>query len=93
MTLTTLHLNPSEKRNPIARKPLLAGLIGAWLAASAVSAAGDNDGDSQPVLTRVSPHAQTVAKVADQLWERAELGYLEQHSSACLLYTSDAADE
>ena len=50
MTLTTLHLNLSERRNPIAGKPLLAGLIGAWLAASAVSAAGANDGASQPVL-------------------------------------------
>ena len=68
MTLTTLHLNLSEKRNPIARKPLLAGLFSAWLTASAVSAAGANVGNSQPVLTRVSPHAQTVAAVADQLW-------------------------
>ena len=91
MTLTTLHLNLSERRNPIAGKPLLAGLFSVWLAASAVSAAGANDGDSQPVLTRVSPHAQTVAAVADQLWERAELGYLEQHSSALLQQTLEAA--
>ena len=91
MTLTTLHLNLSERRNPIAGKPVLAGLIGAWLAASAVSATGANDGDSQPVLPRVRPHAQTVAIVADQLWERAELGYLEQHSSALLQQTLEAA--
>ena len=91
MTLTTPHLKPSERRDPIAGKPLLAGLIGAWLTTSAICAAGNRDGGSQAMLGRVSPHAQTVANVADQLWEWAELGYLEQHSSALLQQTLEAA--
>ena len=91
MTLTTPHLNCSERRNPITGKPLLVGLIGAWLATSAVSAAGDDDSASQVMHARVSPHAQTIATVAGQLWEWAELGYLEQHSSALLQQTLEAA--
>ena len=84
MTLKMPHLTHSLRRNPSAVKPLLAGLLGAWLATHTINVFGDPDRASQTALTRVSPYAQTVTNVADQLWEWAELGYLETQSSALL---------
>ena len=87
MTLTMPHPKISTRRKLSAGKRLLAGLLGASLATHTLSAIGESEGGSERSLTRVSPHAQTVTAVADQLWEWAELGYLETQSSALLQHT------
>ena len=87
MTLTMPHLKISTRCKRSAAKPLLASLFGAWFATLTFSVLGDSEGASERTLTRVSPHAQTVTTVADQLWEWAELGYLETQSSVLLQRT------
>ena len=87
MTSTIHHLKRSNKRHSIAAKPLLATLLSAWFATHTFSAFGDAEGASERTLKRVSPYVQTVITVADQLWEWAELGYLETQSSGLLQST------
>ena len=87
MTMTMPHLTRFDKRPQKAAKPLLAGLLAAWLVTQTVSAVGDSEEATATALKRVNPHAQTVTAVADQLWEWAELGYLETQSSGLLQST------
>lgn len=87
MTLTMPHLQRSDRCHQKAKNPLLAGLLGAWLATHTLMAGADSISGSEKTPSRVSPHAQTVTTVADQLWEWAELGYLETQSSALLKRT------
>jgi aminobenzoyl-glutamate utilization protein B len=56
----------------------------AWIAVYALSASAAGTPLADPALSRLNPHAETVTAVADQLWEWAELGYLEAQSSALL---------
>ena len=87
MALTTLHLHSLGRLPQRGSKPLFVGLLGAWLTTHTLSAFGDTEGPSGATLARVSPHTHTVTSVADQLWEWAELGYLETQSSALLQQT------
>ena len=87
MTLTTLHPNSFGRLPQRGSKPLLVGLLGAWLTTHTLSAFGDTEGASVATLERVSPYTKTVTTVADQLWEWAELGYLETQSSELLQST------
>ena len=87
MTLTMHHLKISTRSKRTDTKSLLAGLISAWLTTQTLSVLGGTEDTSETSLMRVSPHAQTVTTVADQLWEWAELGYLETQSSALLQRT------
>ena len=87
MTLTMPHLKISTRSKRTDTKSLLAGLISAWLTTQTLSVLGGTEDTSETSLMRVSPHAQTVTTVADQLWEWAELGYLETQSSALLQRT------
>ena len=54
MILTMPHLTRSDSRYQKAAKPLLAGLLGAWLTTHTLSALGDSEGASEKILTRVS---------------------------------------
>ena len=87
MTLTIPNLQRSDACHKKAAKPLLAGLLGAWLATHTSVALADSRNGSERTPSRISPHAQTVTTVADKLWEWAELGYLETRSSALLRRT------
>ena len=94
MTLKTPQPTHRPTCNKKAPEHLLTTLLGVWLGMGALSAFGDNTGASQGSISRVKPHAQTVTTVADQLWEWAELGYLEIQSSALLQNTlADAGFE
>ena len=94
MTLKTPQPTLHPPCNKKATGHLLASLLGVWLGMGALSALGDNTGATQGAISRVNPHAQTVTTVADQLWEWAELGYLETQSSALLQNTlADAGFE
>ena len=92
-------LNPPQSThrptcNKKATRHFLTSLLGVWLGIGALSAFGNNTGDSQGPISRVNPHAQTVTTVADKLWEWAELGDLETQSSALLKDTlADAGFE
>ena len=80
--------------NKKATKHLLTSVLGVWLGIGALSAFGNSTGASLGAISRVNPHAHTVTTVADQLWEWAELGYLETQSSALLQNTlADAGFE
>ena len=72
-------------------KSLLVGHGVAWIAVYALSASAAGTPLADPALFRLNPHAETVTAVADQLWEWAELGYLETQSSALLQDTLAAA--
>ena len=87
MTLKTPQPTHRSECNKKATGHLLTSLLGVWLGMGALSAFGNNTGDSQGPISRVNPHTQTVTTVADQLWEWAELGYLETQSSALLQKT------
>jgi aminobenzoyl-glutamate utilization protein B len=63
----------------------------AWIAVHALGASAAGTPLADPALFRLNPHAETVTAVADQLWEWAELGYLETQSSALLQDTLAAA--
>ena len=87
MTLTTPHQTLHLKHRRTAAKTLSAALLGAWLATHTLTALADTKGGSERTLKRVSPHVQTVTNVSEQLWEWAELGYLETQSSGLLQTT------
>ena len=87
MTLTTPHQTLHLKHRRTAAKTLWAALLGAWLATHTLTALADTKGGSERTLKRVSPHVQTVTNVSEQLWEWAELGYLETQSSGLLQTT------
>ncbi len=94
MTLKTPQPTHRSECNKKATVHLLTSLLGVWLGIGALSAFGNNTGDSQGPISRVNPHTQTLTTVADQLWEWAELGYLETQSSALLQNTlADAGFE
>ena len=94
MTLKTPQPTHRPTCNKKAPEHLLTTLLGVWLGMVTLSAFGDNTGASQGSISRIKPHAQTVTTVADQLWEWAELGYLEIQSSALLQNTlADAGFE
>ena len=94
MTPKTPQPTHRSECNKKATVHLLTSLLGVWLGIGALSAFGNNTGDSQGPISRVNPHTQTLTTVADQLWEWAELGYLETQSSALLQNTlADAGFE
>ena len=81
MPRATITPRPSLKSRV---KSLLVGHGVAWIAVYALSASAAGTPLADPALSRLNPHAETVTAVADQLWEWAELGYLEAQSSALL---------
>jgi aminobenzoyl-glutamate utilization protein B len=91
--LTTRHcLAPPNCRRQAPKALQLTGALLALMMGQVLNAdAADDPSSGAVALARVSPHAHTVTAVADQLWEWAELGYLETQSSQLLQNSLAAA--
>ncbi len=87
MTQTMPRQTHAPRCNKTPSRHLLAKVLVTVAATLTLSAFAKDPPASEARHGRISPHAQTVTTVADQLWEWAELGYLETKSSGLLQTT------
>ena len=87
MTHTMSRQTHAPRCNKTPSRHLLAKVLVTVAATLTFSAFATDPPASEARHGRISPHAQTVTTVADQLWEWAELGYLETQSSGLLQTT------
>ena len=87
MTHTMSRQTHAPRCNKTPSRHLLAKVLVTVAATLTLSAFATDPPASEARHGRISPHAQTVTTVADQLWEWAELGYLETQSSGLLQTT------
>ena len=87
MTQTMPRQTHAPRCNKTPSRHLLTKVLVTVAATLTLSAFATDPPASEARHGRISPHAQTVTTVADQLWEWAELGYLETQSSGLLQTT------
>ena len=87
MTQTMPRQTHAPRCNKTPSRHLLTKVLITVAATLTLSAFATDPPASEARHGRISPHAQTVTTVADQLWEWAELGYLETQSSGLLQTT------
>ena len=87
MTQTMPRQTHAPRCNKTPSRHLLTKVLVTVAATLTLSAFATDPPASEARHGRISPHAQTVTTVADQLWEWAELGYVETQSSGLLQTT------
>ena len=87
MTQTMPRQTHAPRCNKTPSRHLLTKVLITVAATLTLSAFATDPPASEARHGRISPHAQTVTTVADQLWEWAELGYVETQSSGLLQTT------